>query len=115
MAGISREALPIALSSPNDSGKPSPPATLPAPFGLDCMRKFNLKLSGDLSNKPAEQVGLDVIATAPHVQYSFIEHQRPGPNEPDYHERIFSLRLRAADVVSADGIVVCTPYVQPES
>jgi phosphoglycerate dehydrogenase-like enzyme len=79
------------------------------------MRKFNLKLSGDLSNKPAEQVGLDVIATAPHVQYSFIEHQRPGPNEPDYHERIFSLRLRAADVVSADGIVVCTPYVQPEA
>jgi phosphoglycerate dehydrogenase-like enzyme len=79
------------------------------------MQIFNLKVSGDLSNKPEEQVGLDVLKTAPHLRYSFIEHQQPGPNEADYPERIFKLRVRAGDVAGADGLVVCTPYVQAEA
>jgi len=81
----------------------------------DPMKKFHLRLSGDLFNKPSASVGIDALAAAPRIEYSYIEHQKPGPNEPNYHERIFSLRLQADDVVGVDGIVVCTPYVQPEA
>jgi phosphoglycerate dehydrogenase-like enzyme len=79
------------------------------------MRPFTLRLSGDLSRASPEQLCLDLLRAAPGLRYSFIAHQQPGPNEVDFAERAFKLRLRADDVVGADGIVVCTPYVQPEA
>jgi len=79
------------------------------------MGKFNLKISGDLFRKPARQIGLDVLEEADSIQYSFLEDQGPQGDEPNYHERIFSLRVEPHHLASANGIVVCTPWVKAEA
>jgi len=79
------------------------------------MRRFELKFTGDLSDaagKPAGDLAWDLLDRAPHVRYGFLEDQRPRPGDPSYQDLLYSLEIQPHHVASANGIVVCRPWVK---
>jgi phosphoglycerate dehydrogenase-like enzyme len=79
---------------------------------------FSLRYSGDQSDadgRPAMDLAWDLLAQAPHVQYGFLEDQRPRPDDPTYQDRLYSMQLEPHHVAMANGIVICRPWVKPSA
>lgn len=82
------------------------------------MTSFELLLSGDyldVDGKTVGDIALDLIDAQPHIRYGFIEHQRPQKGDASYQARLYNLQVEPADVASADGIVICRPWIKPEA
>ena len=82
------------------------------------MSNFEMLLSGDFLDADGKTVGdlaLDLIDAKPQIHYSFIEHQRPIKGDPSYQDRLYSMQVESTDVVAADAIVICRPWVKPST
>lgn len=80
------------------------------------MSDFQLLLSGDFVDAEGQTVGdlpLELLETEPRIRYSFIDSQRPSPNDTAYQDRLYSMQVLPADVAAADAIVICRPWVKP--
>ena len=79
------------------------------------MRKFDLKFTGDLSDeagKPNSDLAWDLLEPEPHVRYGFLEDQVPKAGDSNYQDRLYSMEIQPSHVASANGIVICRPWVK---
>jgi phosphoglycerate dehydrogenase-like enzyme len=79
------------------------------------VKHFELKFTGDQSDetgRPNTELAWDLLDQTPHIRYGFLEDQRPKANDPTYQDRLYSMEIQPQHVASANGIVVCRPYVK---
>ncbi|MEX2287830.1 MAG: NAD(P)-dependent oxidoreductase [Planctomycetaceae bacterium] len=82
------------------------------------MPVFRIAFTGDFLNAAGQCAytteGLDRLDRAAHVQYHYIENQRPR-DDPDYWRRFYSLEVSADDIADVDGLVVLRPWVKADT
>jgi phosphoglycerate dehydrogenase-like enzyme len=79
------------------------------------MPEFRLKYTGDLcdeAGRPNADLALDLLEEDPRISWGFLEDQCPSPGDGAYQERLYSLELGPDHVASAEGIIVCRPWVR---
>ena len=79
------------------------------------MRTFNLMFTGDFfdaEGKAIVDLALDRLASAPYVQWGFIEDQKPPRNDPTYYDNLYSMEITPDQIATCNGIVVCRPWLK---
>jgi phosphoglycerate dehydrogenase-like enzyme len=79
------------------------------------MRTFNLMFTGDFfdaEGKPILDLALDLLTRAPHIQWGFIEDQKPRRNDPAYYDNLYSMEIAPDHVAMCNGIIVCRPWLK---
>lgn len=79
------------------------------------VKHFDLKFTGDLSDeagRPNSELAWDLLDQAPHIRCGFLEDQQPTANDPTYQDRLYSMEIRPHHVASANGIVICRPWLK---
>ncbi len=79
------------------------------------MRPFQLSITGDLfdvSGQPVGDLALDVVKSADYLKWSLIPDHQPRKGDITYKERLYSMEITAGHVRSADGIVICRPWLK---
>ncbi len=51
----------------------------------------------------------------PHIHWKFIADHQPKVDDPHYQDRLYSLEVSAEHVATADGIIICRPWVKPSA
>jgi len=81
------------------------------------MQVFKVLYSGDYLNERGEYVrpdmGLDLLEGLPFIQTGFMRDQAPQPGDATYSERLYSLQVTPGHVASANGLIICRPWVKP--
>ncbi len=80
------------------------------------MPDFELLISGDFANvagQPTGDIALDLLDAQPRIHWKFIADHQPAANDPRYQDRLYALEVTANHVASADGIIICRPWVKP--
>jgi phosphoglycerate dehydrogenase-like enzyme len=80
------------------------------------MKNFDVLFSGDFMNAEGQAatgyLGEDLLATAPHVRWSFILEQSPVKLGEAYREQLYRMQMEPQHVSAADGLVIIRPYVR---
>ena len=80
------------------------------------MRTFRVALTGDFLNERGESaygdIGLSLLVSRPFIHYHFLREHAPGPDDPTYWERFYSLEVTAKQIQSIDGLVVLRPWIE---
>lgn len=82
------------------------------------MSDFELLISGDFSDTsgcPVGDIALDLLDPAPNIHWKFIADHQPQANDPHYQDRLYSLEVTPEHVATADGIIICRPWVKPSA
>jgi phosphoglycerate dehydrogenase-like enzyme len=80
------------------------------------MQVFKVLYSGDYldanGNFVRPDIGLDLLAKVPSIETGFMKDQQPQPGDPTYWDRLYCLEVTAEHVASANGLMICRPWVK---
>jgi phosphoglycerate dehydrogenase-like enzyme len=79
------------------------------------MRPFNLLITGDACNADGTPVGdlaFDLMQPARFISYGFMLDQKPRLDDPSYQQSLYSMEIKPHHVATANGIVLCRPWVK---
>ncbi len=80
---------------------------------------FKVLYSGDYLDEHGRfvrnDIGLDLLAGVPFIETGFMTDQQPQPGDTTSWDRLYSLEVTAEHVASANGLVICRPWVKPSA
>ncbi len=80
------------------------------------MPVFRVLYSGDYldanGNFVRPDIGLDLLSNVPFIQTGFMRDQAPQLNDPTYSARLYSLEVTPEHVATANGLIICRPWVK---
>jgi phosphoglycerate dehydrogenase-like enzyme len=80
------------------------------------MPVFKVLYSGDYFDQNGDfvrpDIGLDLLANVPFIQTGSMTDQQPQPGDPTYWDRLYSLEVTPEHVASANGLIICRPWVK---
>ena len=83
------------------------------------MKVFRVLYSGDYfdvnGNFVLPGAGFDLLENDPSIETGIMREQSPQPGETAYSDRRYSLEVTPRHVASANGIVICRPWVKPSA
>jgi phosphoglycerate dehydrogenase-like enzyme len=56
--------------------------------------------------------GLELLRSTPLIQYHFLADLAPGPDDPTYWDRLYSLNVTPEHIAEVDGLIVLRPWVK---
>ena len=84
--------------------------------GSSQMPVFKVLYSGDYFDQNGDfvrpDIGLDLLANVPFIQTGSMTDQQPQPDDPTYWDRLYSLQVTPEHVASANGLIICRPWVK---
>jgi phosphoglycerate dehydrogenase-like enzyme len=80
------------------------------------LRPFRLAITGDILNERGIDayggLPLELLDTAPHIEYEFLRDLAPRPGDTQYWQRFYSLEVLAEHLADRDGLVVLRPWIK---
>ena len=77
---------------------------------------FRVALTGDFLNTagvPAYgDLGLELLRSAPYIQYHFLADLAPVSDAPTYWDRLYSLNVTPEHIADVDGLIVLRPWIK---
>jgi phosphoglycerate dehydrogenase-like enzyme len=80
------------------------------------LKTFRVALTGDFLDESGNvaygDIGLDVLATEPRVEWKFLRDLGPRKDDTSYWRRLYSLEVTADHIQGIAGLVVLRPWVK---
>lgn len=80
------------------------------------MRTFNVFYTGDYLDENGNvvygEIGQALLEAKPWIKHGFLLDQKPGKDEAEYWDRVYTLEISPKHIAEANGLIIFRPWVK---